>query len=51
MRYFSILIILISLMTNVVSAEDIAGSQDHPIITRYPGSLIEWYSVDNYRPY
>lgn len=51
MRYFSILIFLISLMTNVVSAEDIAGSQDHPIITRYPGSVIEWYSVDNYRPY
>lgn len=51
MRYFSIVIFLISLMTNVVSAQDIAGSQDHPIITRYPGSAIEWYSVDNYRPY
>lgn len=51
MRYFSILIFLISQMTNAASAEDIAGSHDHPIITRHPGSVIEWYSIDNYRPY
>lgn len=32
-------------------AQDIAGSQDHPIITRYPGSVIQWYSVENHRPF
>jgi outer membrane protein OmpA-like peptidoglycan-associated protein len=30
---------------------DVPGSQDHPIIERYPGSTIEWYLVENYRPY
>jgi outer membrane protein OmpA-like peptidoglycan-associated protein len=32
-------------------AEDIAGSADHPMISRYPGSEIQWYSQENYRPF
>jgi outer membrane protein OmpA-like peptidoglycan-associated protein len=30
---------------------DIEGSADHPIITRYPGSTIEWFFEDNNRPF
>ncbi len=31
--------------------KDIADSQDHPLITRYPGSTIAWYDVQNYDRY
>ncbi|MEL6141922.1 MAG: OmpA family protein, partial [Bacteroidota bacterium] len=30
---------------------DIPGSQDHPLITRYPGADITWYQTDKYREY
>jgi outer membrane protein OmpA-like peptidoglycan-associated protein len=29
-------------------AQDIAGSKDHPLITRFPGSVITWYDVQAY---
>lgn len=32
-------------------AQDVAGSKDHPALTRYPGSVIEWHRVENFRPY
>lgn len=32
-------------------AEDVAGSQDHPILTRFPGSEIKWYDVQSFSPY
>ncbi len=35
----------------VLGAQDVAGSQDHPVITRYPGSVIRWYRVDNHLAY
>ena len=31
--------------------EDVAGSEDHPLVTRYPGSRIAWYLVENHRPF
>lgn len=31
--------------------DDIPGSKDHPLITRYPGSAIEWYEDQGYKPY
>lgn len=40
-----------ALMSSAAFAQDAEGSQDHPMITRYPGSVIEWYQVDNHRPY
>lgn len=33
------------------SAEDVKGSHDHPAVARYPGSEIQWYSMENDRPY
>lgn len=33
------------------SAQDVEGSHDHPALTRYPGSIIQWYSVENHHPY
>lgn len=32
-------------------AADFDGSQDHPILTRYPGSEIKWYDVQAFVPY
>lgn len=49
--FFTALLIAANLLANAVLARDIEGGQDHPIITRYPGSTIQWYTVDNHRPY
>lgn len=32
-------------------AADVPGSEDHLLITRYPGSEITWYDVQEYEPY
>lgn len=32
-------------------AQDVPDSKDHPVITRYPGSIIKWYKVENYIPF
>ncbi len=34
-----------------VQAEDIAGIQEHPLLTRYPGQEIRWQHIENYMPY
>jgi outer membrane protein OmpA-like peptidoglycan-associated protein len=39
------------LLISSVAAQDIEGSKDHPVVSRYPGSTIQWYVVDNHRPY
>ncbi|MEL6670061.1 MAG: hypothetical protein AAFP08_13900, partial [Bacteroidota bacterium] len=31
--------------------EDIAGSEDHPLVTRYPGSFITAYSTERFFSY
>lgn len=43
---------LIALMMLPFSAfADVDGSADHPMISRYPDSTIEWYQVENHRDY
>ncbi len=55
MTYLSRLLTLFALSFAVVCtpalAEDVAGSQDHPILTRFPGSEIKWYDVQAFSPY
>lgn len=34
-----------------IHAADVAGSVDHPLITRYPGSEITWYEQQGFAPY
>ncbi|MEM6414871.1 MAG: OmpA family protein [Pseudomonadota bacterium] len=34
-----------------VLAQDADGCNDHPAVTRYPGSVLEWCTVQNYMPY
>jgi len=46
MRCFAI--ILLSGISITANAQDFPGSEDHPLITRYPGSVIAWYDVQAY---
>ncbi|MBI4002474.1 MAG: hypothetical protein HY348_11910, partial [Nitrospira defluvii] len=32
-------------------AQDVAGATDHPMLTRYPGSIIKWHDVQTFMPY
>ena len=32
-------------------AQDAVGCADHPAVSRYPGSVLEWCLVENYLPY
>lgn len=43
-------LVIITFATSL-PAQDVTGSKDHPLITRYPGSVIEWYDVSNFTPY
>lgn len=47
----SILIIPFLLINIFIYAQDIKGSNDHPLITRYPGSEIGYYEEQDYKPY
>jgi OOP family OmpA-OmpF porin len=51
MRVITALLLLVGLCTTPARAQDLPGSKDHPIITRYPGSVIQWYRVENHRSY
>ncbi|MCF8365515.1 MAG: OmpA family protein [Bacteroidales bacterium] len=46
-----VLTILLAFITTIIVAQDIAGSKDHPLITRYPGSEIGYYEEQQYKPY
>jgi outer membrane protein OmpA-like peptidoglycan-associated protein len=46
-----ILIVAVLMTANSISAEDIDGVVEHPLITRYPGQDIRWQQIENYRPY
>lgn len=47
---FFILFVTLGLYSSL-KAQDVPGSKDHPLITRYPGSVIKWYDVSNFKPY
>lgn len=51
MRHLIALLFLAAASLNSAPAQDVAGSKDHPLISRYPGSVIQWYAVDNFRGY
>jgi outer membrane protein OmpA-like peptidoglycan-associated protein len=51
MKVLKVVILLILAVTAEIKTQDIEGSGDHPIISRYPGSEIKWFNVDNYREF
>jgi outer membrane protein OmpA-like peptidoglycan-associated protein len=51
MRTRCTLIVALACLAGSLSAQDIAGAKDHPIITRYPGSVIRWFDEENHLTY
>ena len=52
LRHAALLAIVIAGILPVCSqAEDIAGIQEHPLISRYPGQDIRWQHIENHLPY
>lgn len=49
-RIFVVALAIVLFAGNAV-ADDVAGSEDHPILTRYPGSTIQWHDIQNFSPY
>ncbi|MHC1703947.1 MAG: hypothetical protein AB9846_08565 [Tenuifilaceae bacterium] len=50
----SILLMLVATMVSISSfaqEKDLAGSKDHPLISRYPGSVIETYNLKQFDEY
>lgn len=45
------LIVLFLIYCGSIFGQDIAGSKDHPLITRYPGSEIGYYEEQKYQEY
>ncbi len=46
-------LVLISLCTTALGAlaQDVDGVQEHPMIERYPGQVIQWQKIENFMPY
>ncbi|MEM7658803.1 MAG: OmpA family protein [Bacteroidota bacterium] len=51
MKPISLFSLLVLLIGNLFSQTDLAGSEDHPLLTRYPGSYISYYETVKYREY
>lgn len=51
-KYLALCTLIAALLLTVsASAQDVAGSEDHPLITRYPDSVITWYETQEFDPY
>jgi len=51
LRIFAFTMLLSVLSGSPALGEDVAGSKDHPILTRFPGSEIKWHDVQAFSPY
>lgn len=47
----AITLVVLVLLSFSLHAADAENCEDHPAISRYPGSIIEWCKTDNYLPY
>lgn len=47
----AILFCLPLIITSPAAAQDADGCSDHPALTRYPNSILEWCQIENYMPY
>ena len=50
-RAFLLALLLIGFGPAAAQPGDVAGANDHPAVTRYPGALIKWHAVENFLPY
>lgn len=49
--YITIVYLLLLLSPSLLEAQDIEGSEDHPLLSRYPGSYISYFEEVKYREY
>ena len=47
----SIFLLAFLMLANFSVGQDVQGSKDHPLITRYPGSVIGYFEEQQYKPY
>ena len=50
-RCFLLLLFVVLFASPLVAQPDVDGSADHPLISRYPGSRIGWYDVQEFDRY
>ncbi|MCP9237724.1 OmpA family protein [Lewinella sp. JB7] len=52
-QYFPPVLLLLCILpwAGLHAQTDVAGSRDHPLLTRYPGSSITWYETEKYFEY
>lgn len=50
-KIISVSIVFFHFALSLAIAQDKKGSKDHSLITRYPGSVIEYYEEQNFIPY
>lgn len=50
-KLFALLFFLLIITFTASAQEDVSGSEDHKLISRYPGSVIEWYDVQEFDRY
>lgn len=50
-RFILSVLLLSTCLTLPAQAQDVAGATDHPMLTRYPKSVIKWYDVQTFMPY
>jgi len=50
-RILAFTMLLLALSGSPALSEDVAGSKDHPVLTRFPGAEIKWYDVQAFSPY
>lgn len=48
---FPLLFLTVFTFVTTAGSADLVGTSDHPVISRYPGSEIHWYSLENHRAY
>jgi len=51
MIVMSMYVLVLVMVGSPVQAQGISGAKDHPMLTRYPASVIKWYDVQTYMPY
>lgn len=52
MKRVGLAVLLLSIgLGQPVWAQDVTGAHDHPMLTRYPQSVIKWYDVQTFMPY
>lgn len=50
-KLYLILLMVFTGLCSVSAQQDVAGSKDHPVISRYPGSYIGYYETQDFKDY